>query len=141
MVLSASSPSSLSTTGSSYTYVYKQAISACIGITAMLIISKIDYRIYQKYYKLAYAISIIILLLVLVPGFGKEINGAKRWINLPIFGSAQPSEATKLGLILFFSVYLSNFLLIKTYMERFFKTNYIFYSSTNTNFIVGTNTF
>jgi len=107
MVLSASSPSSLSTTGSSYTYVYKQAISACIGITAMLIISKIDYRIYQKYYKLAYAFSIIILLLVLVPGFGKEINGAKRWINLPIFGSAQPSEITKLGLILFFSVYLS----------------------------------
>ena len=107
MVLSASSPSSLSTTGSSYTYVYKQAISACIGITAMLIISKIDYRIYQKYYKLVYVISIIILLLVLVPGFGKEINGAKRWINLPIFGSAQPSEATKLGLILFFSVYLS----------------------------------
>ena len=107
MVLSASSPSSLATTGSSYTYVYKQAISAAIGITAMLIISKIDYRKYQKYYKLAYLFSIIILLLVLVPGFGRTINGARRWINLPVFGSAQPSEITKLGMILFFSVYLS----------------------------------
>ncbi len=107
MVLSASSPSSLSTTGSSYTYVYKQAISACIGIVAMLIISKIDYRKYEKYYKIVYVFSVAILLLVLVPGLGKEINGARRWIKLPIFGSAQPSEITKLGLILFFAVYLS----------------------------------
>ena len=107
MVLSASSPSSLATTGSSYTYVYKQAISAAIGITAMLVISKIDYRRYQKYYKIAYVFSIIILLMVLVPGLGRTINGARRWIKLPVFGSAQPSEITKLGMILFFSVYLS----------------------------------
>lgn len=107
MVLSASSPSSLATTGSSYTYVYKQAISAAIGITLMLIISKIDYRRYQKYYKIAYLFSIVILLLVLVQGVGRTINGARRWINLPIFGSAQPSEITKLGVILFFAAYLS----------------------------------
>lgn len=107
MVLSASSPSSLSTTGSSYTYVYKQAISAAIGITLMLIISKIDYRRYEKYYRIAYVFSVVILLLVLVPGVGRTINGARRWINLPVFGSAQPSEITKLGLILFFSAYLS----------------------------------
>ena len=78
MVLSASSPSSLATTGSSYTYVYKQAISAAIGITAMLIISKIDYRRYQKYYKVAYAFSIIILLLVLVPGLRKNYKWGKK---------------------------------------------------------------
>lgn len=107
MVLSASSPSSLATTGSSYTYVYKQAISASIGITAMIIISKIDYRRYQKYYKIAYVFSLVILLMVLVPGLGRTINGARRWINLPLVGSAQPSEITKLGMILFFSVYLS----------------------------------
>ena len=88
MVLSASSPSSLATTGSSYTFVYKQAISAAIGITLMLIISKIDYKKYQKYYKIAYLFSIVILLLVLVPGLGRTINGARRWINLPIFGSS-----------------------------------------------------
>ena len=58
MVLSASSPSSLATTGSSYTYVK----------VAMLVISKIDYRKYQKFYKIAYVVSLFILLLVLVPG-------------------------------------------------------------------------
>ena len=72
MVLSASSPSALTRTGSSYTYVIKQALSAAGGIIAMLIISKVDYRRYAKYYKIAYVFSILILLLVLVPGLRKN---------------------------------------------------------------------
>jgi len=108
MVLSASSPSALSTTGSSYTYFIKQGIAAIIGIILMLIVSKIDYRIYKQFYKLIYLGSVVILLLVLIPGIGISANGASRWIKIPIFGSIQPSELTKLGLIIFFSAYLSN---------------------------------
>ena len=72
MVLSASSPSSLATTGSSYTYVKKQAFCAVLGVALMLIISKIDYRKYQRFYKIAYVVSLFILLLVLVPGLRKR---------------------------------------------------------------------
>lgn len=107
MVLSASSPSALATTGSSYTYVLKQLLSAAIGVCAMLILSKIDYRIYSKFYKIAYIASIGVLLLVLVPGLGRTVNGARRWINLPIVSSFQPSELTKIGLIVFFAFYLT----------------------------------
>ena len=107
MVLSASSPTALSTTGKSYTYVYKQLIAALIGVILMLLISKIDYKKYGKFYKVAYAISVIILLLVLVPGLGRTVNGARRWISIPIFTSVQPSEISKLGLILFFAMYLT----------------------------------
>ena len=107
MVLSASSPSSLASNGSSYTFVIKQAIAATIGIVGMLIISRIDYRRYEKYSKLFYLISVVLLLLVLVPGIGRTVNGARRWIKVPIFGSFQPSEITKLGLIIFFASYLS----------------------------------
>lgn len=108
MVLSASSPSSLATYGSSYNFVIKQAIAATIGIMAMIIVSKIDYKKYEKYYKIIYGASVIILLFVLIPGVGRTVNGAKRWINIPIFGSLQPSEITKLGLIIFFAAYLTN---------------------------------
>lgn len=108
MVLSASSPSALATTGSSYTYVTKQAFSAVIGIIGMLILSKIDYKRYKKFYKIAYIISIAVLLLVLVPGLGRSVNGAKRWISLPFISSFQPSELTKIGMILFFAAYLTN---------------------------------
>lgn len=78
MVLSASSPSALATTGSSYTYVLKQAISAAIGITAMLILSKIDYKLYSKFYKIAYFSAILVLLLVLVPGLRKNCKWCKK---------------------------------------------------------------
>lgn len=107
MVLSASSPLALSQSSSSYTYVFSQAKAAVLGIVAMLIISRIDYKIYARFYKLAYFGSIVLLLLVLVPNLGFGAYGARRWIKIPIFGSLQPSEVAKLGLIIFFAAYLT----------------------------------
>ena len=100
MVLSASAPSALSETGKSYTYFIKQFGFAVIGIFIMLFISKIDYRFYKKYYWLAYGVSVLVLLLVLIPGLGKSVNGATRWIKIGGF-QFQPSELTKIGLIIF----------------------------------------
>ena len=50
MILSASAPSALATTGSSYTYVKKQLAFAIVGIAVMFFVSKIDYRFYKIYY-------------------------------------------------------------------------------------------
>ena len=108
MVLSASAPSALSETGKSYTYFVRQFIFAIIGIGIMLFISKIDYRFYKKYYWLVYAVSVLVLLLVLIPGLGREVNGATRWIGIPGLGQFQPSEITKIGLIIFYAGYLSD---------------------------------
>lgn len=83
MVLSASAPSSLVENNNSYFYFEKQAVFALIGIAAMLFVSKIDYRFYKKYYWLVYFASVLVLLLVLVPGLGKSANGATRWIKIP----------------------------------------------------------
>ncbi|MBR1653930.1 MAG: putative lipid II flippase FtsW [Clostridia bacterium] len=107
MILSASAPSALSTTGNSYTYVKKQFAFAIVGVVLMLIISKIDYRFYKKYYWPIYFGSWIILLLVLVPGLGVSVKGATRWVNLG-FTQFQPSELTKVGLIIFYAGYLSD---------------------------------
>lgn len=117
MVLSASAPSALSETGSSYTYVRKQATFAIIGIVLMFIISKIDYRFYKKYYWIVYFVSWTMLLLVIVPGIGRNVKGATRWINLG-FGRFQPSEITKIGLIIFYAGYLSDH---KDELKSFFK--------------------
>lgn len=117
MVLSASTPSALSETGSSYTYVRKQATFAIIGIVLMFIISKIDYRFYKKYYWIVYFVSWTMLLLVIVPGIGRNVKGATRWINLG-FGQFQPSEITKIGLIIFYAGYLSDH---KDELKSFFK--------------------
>ena len=68
MVLSASSPTSLAETGKSYEYVKTQALSAVLGIVAMFIISKMDYRIYKKIDKLIYIVVIILLASVALIG-------------------------------------------------------------------------
>lgn len=105
MVLSASSPSALAETGDdSYTYFRKQGIFAIVGVFAMLFISKIDYRFYKKFYKLAYIASVILLLAVML--VGRDAGGAKRWINLGLF-SFQPSEAVKILLIIFYAAILT----------------------------------
>ena len=106
MVLSASSPSALAETGDSYYYVKTQGVSAVIGIMLMLIISKIDYRVYSKFYKILYWVSILLLLAVAIPGLGYSANGATRWINLG-FTTLQPSELVKVALIIFYATYLS----------------------------------
>ena len=101
MVLSASSPSALSESGDSYKYFSKQLLFAILGIIAMLFISKIDYRFYQKFYKHAWIVSLILLALVLL--IGKNINGAKRWIYLTETLSFQPSELVKILMIVFYA--------------------------------------
>lgn len=104
MVLSASSPQSLSEWGNSYYYVTRQTIFAVIGVIAMIIISKIDYKIYKKFYKIAYIGTIILLLSVKV--LGRNAKGATRWIDLG-FVSFQPSEIAKIALIIFFAAWLT----------------------------------
>lgn len=101
MVLSASSPSALSESGNSYTYFFRQAIFAVAGLFMMWVISNIDYRFYQKYYKIAYIIAF--LLLLAVPFIGTEVNGAKRWIYITESLSFQPSEIVKLLMIVFYA--------------------------------------
>ena len=78
----------------------KQLIWYIVGFGTILIIKKINIQTILKYSKYFYWLSIILLVLVLF--FGKETNGARAWFNFGIF-SFQPSELTKLTLILYLS--------------------------------------
>lgn len=104
MVLSASSPQALAESGSSYSYVSQQAKSAVLGIVAMIIISKINYKVYEKFAGIAYIGSIIVL--AAVPIIGSSTKGATRWLNLG-FIRFQPSEIAKIALIIFFASWLT----------------------------------
>ena len=102
MLLSASAPKSMqeSADGNSYTYFARKLFFAVAGIIAMLGISRFDYRFFQKFYKLAYVASIVLLIMVLL--IGTESHGAKRWINLG-FTTFQPSELVKICMIIFYA--------------------------------------
>ena len=120
MVLSASSPSALAESGDSYSYFSKQLLFGILGIAAMLFISKIDYRFYQKFYKHAWWIALISLALVLL--IGREVNGAKRWIFVTKTLSIQPSEIVKLLMIIFYAgILMKNRDQLNLYGKGFFK--------------------
>jgi cell division protein FtsW len=88
-----------------YKYLINQGVFFVIGLILMLITSKIDYKIYKKKSNLIILICFILLILVLIPGIGTVRNGSRSWFGIGGFG-IQPSELSKIGLIIFVSKYL-----------------------------------
>lgn len=76
------------------------------GLIACIITSNIDYKLYRKYSFYLYILSILLTLLVFVPGVGFSSGGASRWLHVGTF-SFQPSELLKIGFIIYFSAWLS----------------------------------
>jgi len=106
MVYSASSYYALRKFDNKEYFLMRQLTWAAIGIVAMLIFSRLDYRKIARLSPIMMLVSIILLILVLIPGIGSNINDSWRWFDFG-FASFQPSEMAKLSVILFFSFSLS----------------------------------
>ena len=106
MIYSTSSYNAQRIKGDATYYLARQALLGGAGILIMLFISKIDYRIYIKKLPIIKIRPITILyfmcifLQVFVIIFGDEVKGAKRWIDVPVLGRFQPSELSKIAVIL-----------------------------------------
>lgn len=86
----------------------KQIFGFGIGICLMTVVSLIDYSFLLKFPWLYYAV--MILLLILVELFGKEVNGAQRWLEIVEDSiTIQPSEFAKLAIIAFFAYFFSKY--------------------------------
>ncbi|CAB1128465.1 factor for spore cortex peptidoglycan synthesis (stage V sporulation) [Candidatus Hydrogenisulfobacillus filiaventi] len=101
-VFSASAEDALAAHHPAYYFAVRQLAWAGLGLVAMVSASRVDYWRYQRWGFLVFAVSVVLLALVLVPGIGREINGSRRWIGS---GSLvlQPSELAKLGMVLLFA--------------------------------------
>lgn len=83
-------------------YFSKQAIVGVISFAWMFFVSKIDYHVYGAFSFEIYVLAMIMMALVQTP-LGVEAYGARRWIQLPGNMTLQPSEITKIAVILFIS--------------------------------------
>ena len=94
--------------GDSYFFARKQIFFAILGIVIMLIASRVDTNIIRKFTVPIFIVSLVLMLFVVVApeSIAPSIKGAKRWINLPMLGSFQPSEVYKFAIILLFADYI-----------------------------------
>lgn len=90
-----------------YYFVGKQALSLVIGLVLMFIAQGIDYRSLKKHSIVLLLVTIVLLTVALLPGIGKELKGAQRWIGIG-FINFQPSEIAKLTFIIYLSSWFAN---------------------------------
>lgn len=106
MVYSASCYSAEYRYKNQFFFLYKQLFGVALGIFALVFFSFFDYHLLKNFRYWILGVSVILLILVFVPGFGVQSYGANRWVNL-LGISIQPSEIAKFALVLFLAYYLS----------------------------------
>ena len=83
-------------------FMNNQIMGVILGLAAMAVISLIDYKWILNLYWPLYAVNLILLAAIWIPGLGVNVNGATRWLNLG-FIQFQPSEVAKFSMILVFA--------------------------------------
>ncbi|MBN2706778.1 MAG: putative lipid II flippase FtsW [Deltaproteobacteria bacterium] len=106
MVFNASSIKAFHLYGQSSYYLGRQLIFALCGGVALFFCSRVDYHWWSRLTLPLVLLSIAVLGLVLVPGFGHQVKGAVRWIRTPFF-NLQASEFCKLSFVIYLSAYLA----------------------------------
>ncbi len=107
MVYSASidiAASSRYTGDNSAYFLVRQAIFLGVALLTATVVFLVPVRLWQKAAPWLFVGGVLLLVLVLVPGLGREVNGARRWLNLRAF-NIQPSELMKLGAVLYAADY------------------------------------
>jgi cell division protein FtsW len=106
MVYSASSVQSYLASSDPAAQGMQQAIWAVLGLGALVIASRIDFRLLRYLAIPLYVVTLALLIAVLIPGVGTEAFGSRRWIVIPGIGSFQPAEIAKLAICIYLAHWL-----------------------------------
>ena len=88
-------------------YLKRHVINIMIGLVLAYGTTVIDYRLLRAYTPFLWGAGVLGLCMVLIPGLGSEVNGAKAWIALPGGFQIQPAELAKIAIIVGMSMILS----------------------------------
>jgi cell division protein FtsW len=94
--------------GSAARLLFKQAVWLALGLAAMAAAWNLDYHRYLRHWRAVLVLTAAALAAVLIPGVGRELNGARRWF-LVMGYSIQPSEFAKIGVTVFVAAYLCRY--------------------------------
>jgi len=98
-------------------FVTRHAFFMGIGLVASVVAFQLPVRTWEKLAPWLFALALVLLVLVLIPQLGREVNGARRWIALGVM-NFQPSELAKLAVLIYAADYMVRKMEVK---ERFFR--------------------
>ncbi len=107
MIYSASAVHAFNEYGDSFYFFKKQFAWVCAGFVALFVFQNIDYHIYTKFTKILLLISIVLLILLLIPGIGHGSKGSVRWLGFKEL-SVQPSEFIKVFVVIYLAKVFSS---------------------------------
>ncbi len=87
-------------TGNGFFLISKQIVYACLGFCALSAAIRVDYRLWGKWAYGILGLAILLLALILIPGVGEKVGGARRWIHLAGL-RFQPGEFAKFAVLFF----------------------------------------
>jgi len=102
-----SSPTLALRFGDSYMYLRRHIFHLAIGFVALIFGLQVDYQNLKKWAVPSLFAVFVMLFLIFIPGIGRSIGGAVRWIDLS-FVSFQPSEISKMVVVLFLAFIFSS---------------------------------
>ncbi len=105
MVASASISIATRELGDPLYYFWRQSVYVAIGLALMLAATRIPLQAWRSLGPVLLGIGAVMLMLVFVPGLGREVNGSLRWLSFGPF-NLQPSEPMKLFMVLYLAGYL-----------------------------------
>ena len=105
MITSASSEVAAALSGNSLYHMIRHLIYLVIGLGAAGVVLMIPMSFWQRYGWMLLLAAFGLLVLVLIPGIGREVNGARRWIGFGAF-NVQPSEIAKVFVVVYLAGYL-----------------------------------
>ena len=105
------------TDGSTAYFLVRHGVYLAVGLLIGLIAFQIPMRLWQKYSLYPFLLGTMLLVLVLIPGMGHEVNGSRRWLSLLVV-NLQPSEFMKLFVV----IYVANYTIRRAaYLDSFSK--------------------
>jgi cell division protein FtsW len=100
-------------------YLIRHAIFIVIGLAAGVVVFQVPTKTWQKLAPYLFLLGVVLLILVLVPGIGRAVNGSRRWISLLVI-NLQPSELMKLFAVLYAADYAVRKRAVKNSLSKAF---------------------
>ena len=117
MIFSASTSLADRYHGSSVVLLRNHLLHLIVALAAMAVSMRVPYELWRRYTPLLLLLTFLLLIIVLIPGVGYQVSGARRWLRVAVF-NFQPTELLKLVLILFVASYLDR---KQALLDRFFR--------------------